>query len=154
MQAENYIEQLQRTLEEREPIIPPEVEEQLNYLSEENHRLNLLIENYINEIKHLKVTIQASNLPKVEYRIPSDIETRLAFLAQENERLSRFVIELQNTTARVETKIEYRVPADLEAKIASLAQENSRLNSLTIQLQNRPAQQVAQQVTQPTDSNE
>lgn len=93
VEAEDYIQQLQATLEQREPVISPEIQTQITYLSEENHRLNLLIENYISEIKHLKVNvIQAPNLPKIEYQVPPEIEARLSFLAQENERLNRLVI--------------------------------------------------------------
>jgi hypothetical protein len=96
MQAEDFIEQLQRAVQEREAIIPPEVESQIKYLSEENHRLNLLIENYISEIKHLKVNIQAPNLPKVEYKVPADIESRITTLTQENSRLTSLVSQLQS----------------------------------------------------------
>lgn len=70
MQAEIYIDQLQTAIQEKEPIISLEVESQIHYLSEENHRLNLLIENYISEIEHMKVNIQAPNLPKIEYQVP------------------------------------------------------------------------------------
>ncbi len=126
LQAEDFIEQLQQAVQEREAIIPPEVENQIKYLSDENHRLNLLIENYISEIKHLKINIQAPNLPKVEYQVPVEIENRLSFLTTENERLSRQIVELQNRPARVETKvetkIEYKVPADIESRIITLTQ--------------------------------
>jgi hypothetical protein len=84
VEAEEFIEQLQTAVQGRAVIIPPEVEAQINYLSEENHRLNLLIENYINEIKHLKLSVQVPSAPQVKYQVPVDIENRLSFLAQEN----------------------------------------------------------------------
>lgn len=111
--AEDYIEQLQKALEGREPIIPEEIEKQITYLSEENHRLNSLIENYINEIKHLKFTFNSPNLPKIEYLVPPEVETKLGLLAQENDRLTRLNTELQARPVGVETKVEYRVPADV-----------------------------------------
>lgn len=102
----------------------------------------MLIENYISEIKNLKVSIQAPNLPKIEYQVPVEVQNRLAFLASENERLNRQVVEMQSRGQRVETKVEYKVPADIELRINALTQENNRLNGLVIQLQNRPAQQL------------
>jgi archaellum component FlaC len=69
--AEDYIEQLQYTIEHRETIIPPEIESQITYMTEENHRLNGLITEYIEEIKHLKVNVASVTNVKIEHKIPA-----------------------------------------------------------------------------------
>lgn len=77
-------------------MIPHEVENQLTYLSEENHRLNTLIQKYIDEIKNLRVNVPVSAHTKIEFQIPPEVQNKIAFLAHENERLNAIIIELQS----------------------------------------------------------